>query len=113
MRATATPTTAAIAGAYCSIVELLLGPLIDKQTPSSSVWLIVGALAVAIPAYFFVFGVAREEMVGLWVLRPALLHGFWVPSPLLRSRKSSLPRPAGSWHKAQPQVLVSHIETEA
>jgi hypothetical protein len=73
MRATATPTTAAVTGGYCSIVGFVLGPLIDKPTSSSSVWLIVGTLAVGLPAYFFVFGVTREEMVSLWVLQPALL----------------------------------------
>jgi hypothetical protein len=38
-----------------------------------ALWLLIATIAFAGPAYFFVFGVRREEMVGLWVLKPALL----------------------------------------
>ena len=73
MKYPATTGTALATGVYCSVVLFVLGPLIDAKGPSSSAWLLVGALAVGIPAYFCVFGVTREEMVGLWVLQPALL----------------------------------------
>ena len=73
MRYAATTSTAMATGVYCSVVLFVLGPLIDGKGPDSSAWLLVGALALGVPAYFYVFGVTKEEMVGLWVLQPALL----------------------------------------
>ncbi len=72
MRLVATPLTATITGVYCAIVLLLLAPQIDSPS-SSSLWLVLGALAVGIPAFFFVLGVKREEMVGLWLMQRSLL----------------------------------------
>ncbi len=73
MKYAATTNTALATGAYCSVVLFLLGPLIDGKGSGSSAWLLVGVLAVGVPAYFYVFGVTKQEMVGLWVLQPALL----------------------------------------
>jgi hypothetical protein len=70
---TATVRTAALTGAFAALVGLLLAPLVDGLSPGRTFWLIVGILIVGVPAYFFVFGVSRERMVGLWALHPALL----------------------------------------
>jgi hypothetical protein len=70
----ATSRTAAVTGAYCAVVLQLLAPMIDRPGANSALWLILGVALVGIPAYFFVLGVTREQMVGLWVLQPPLLQ---------------------------------------
>lgn len=66
--------TAAITGAYCALVLLMLGPMLDRPGDHGALWLLLGAALVGVPAYFFVLGVAREQMVGFWVLQPPLLR---------------------------------------
>ena len=75
-RSRATPTTAAATGAYCAVVLLVLGPAIDRPGPFSTLWLLLGVALVGAPAYFYVLGVAREQMVGLWVFQRPLLQRF-------------------------------------
>jgi len=70
---TATLRSAAITGAFAAIAGLLLGPLVDAPGPSGTFWLIATVLIVGVPGYFFVFGLTREQMVGSWLLEPALL----------------------------------------
>ena len=76
----ATPITAAVTGAYCAAVGLVLGPWVDGPGSHSTFWLVVTAALVAIPSYFFVFGRTRKQKVGLWVLQPELLKriGAWL-----------------------------------
>jgi hypothetical protein len=69
----ATPTTAAITGAYCAVIALVLGPLVDAPGSFSTLWLVLATALVAVPAYLFVFGVPRDQRVGLWVLQPEFL----------------------------------------
>jgi hypothetical protein len=73
MELCATPTTAAITGAYCSLVGLILGPLADAPGLRGNIWLLITVAAVALPAYFFVFGITRAQMVGPWLVQPPLL----------------------------------------
>jgi hypothetical protein len=70
MQVRATNMTAAVTGLYSGLLGLVLGPRVDAGGPW---WLLIATAAFGGPAYFFVFGVRREEMVGLWVLKPALL----------------------------------------
>lgn len=49
----ATPKTAGITGAYCAVVGLALGLLVDAPGPLGTFWLVLAALLVGIPAYFF------------------------------------------------------------
>jgi hypothetical protein len=43
-------------------------------TTHSAAWLLILLLVVGLPAYFFVFGVKKEDMVGNWMLEPSLLR---------------------------------------
>lgn len=70
MRIRATNDSAAITGIYAGLLGLLAGPKVDA---SNLAYLVGAAAAFAVPAYFFVFGVRREDMVGTWYLQPALL----------------------------------------
>jgi hypothetical protein len=70
MQINATNKSAAITGIYAGLIGLLLGPQVDS---GSTAWLFVATAAFAGPAYFFVFGIRREDMVGLWVFDPPLL----------------------------------------
>jgi len=70
MQISATNKSAAITGIYAGLLGLLLGPQVDS---GSTAWLFVATAAFAGPAYFFVFGLRREDMVGLWVFQPSLL----------------------------------------
>jgi len=74
MRLTASNNTAAVTGIGASAVGYLLGPLADRHDTSGSVWLFILVLMVGLPAYFFVFGVKKEDMVGSWMLEPSLLR---------------------------------------
>lgn len=49
-------------------------PFADRHDTSGSVWLVVLVLMVGLPAYFFVFGVRKEDMVGNWMLEPSLIR---------------------------------------
>jgi hypothetical protein len=70
MKICATNKTALLTGLYGGLLGMVVGPNVDT---GSSVWLVVAAIAFATPAYFFVFDVRRADMVGLWILKPALL----------------------------------------
>jgi hypothetical protein len=70
MRICATNKTALLTGLYGGVLGMVVGPNVDT---GSSVWLVVAAIAFTTPAYFFVFNVRRADMVGLWILEPALL----------------------------------------
>jgi hypothetical protein len=70
MQMRATNITAAITGLYAGALALVLGPRVDA---GGALWLLIATAAFAVPAYFFVFGVRRAEMVGAWALSPALL----------------------------------------
>ena len=70
MKICATNKSASLTGIYAGMLGLLVGPSVDT---GSSSWLVVAAIAFATPAYFFVFGMRRADMVGLWILKPELL----------------------------------------
>lgn len=70
----ATSVTAAVTGAYCAVVLLVLEPVVDGLGTHSTLWLLLGAALVGIPSYFFVLGVPRKKVVGVWVLQPPLLR---------------------------------------
>jgi hypothetical protein len=74
MGPTASNNTAAVTGIGASAVGYLLGPFADRHDTSGSVWLVVLVLMVGLPAYFFVFGVKKEDMVGNWMLEPSLIR---------------------------------------
>lgn len=77
---TATPKTAALAGVGAAIAGIMLGPYVDhSQGLVAAVFLVVATASVAIPMYFFVFGLRREQLVGFWMLRPDVLKrvGAW------------------------------------
>ena len=81
MSITATPITALLAGFEAAAILYFLGPRIDQpNNPSSSYLLVLGALLVGVPAYFYVLGLKRSDLVGMWVLNPALLKrvGLWL-----------------------------------
>jgi hypothetical protein len=73
MQARATPTTAAVTGLYCGLLAWVLQPLVDGQGTYASMWLLLGAGAIGVPAYYFVFGLGRAQMVGAWLVEPSLL----------------------------------------
>lgn len=70
MQMHASNKSAFVTGICSGAIMTVLGPFIDG---GGAVLLILAVLAVAGPAYFFVFGVSREEMVGFWAFRPDLL----------------------------------------
>lgn len=73
MRTLATNRSAAAVGAIAGIILFFAGPVIDGPGRAASVWLVTCAVAIGLPAYFYVLGVPIEERTGLWALRPALL----------------------------------------
>jgi hypothetical protein len=70
MRVCATNKSASVTGLYGGLLDVVLGPRVDA---GGGFWLVIIAIAFAAPAYFFVFGIRREDMVGLWIVNPALL----------------------------------------
>ena len=78
MTIVATQKTAALTGVWSGVVAVFLGPLVDNTGPLSSLWLLVSVMLVSVPAFFFVFGVYRKNMVGLWMFDPALLKRVFV-----------------------------------
>ncbi len=73
MNIVATPKSAAITGALSATISVFLAPLIDRQ-PSLSVWsMLLIVIVVCLPAYFFVFGIRKRDMIGAWLFSPPLL----------------------------------------
>jgi len=70
MQVQATQKSAFATGIYSGVIVVGLGPIIDN---GGATLLILAVLAVAGPAYFYVFGVRREDMVGAWIVRPDLV----------------------------------------
>ena len=70
MKFRATNKSAAITGLLAGLFGLLFGSRVDA---GSTVWLVLAFAAIAVPPYFFVFGLRREDLVGLWFLQPSLL----------------------------------------
>ena len=73
MKIVATQNTAALAGLWFGVVAVVLGPVVDAPGPWSSFWLLVSGLLIAIPMFFFVVGIRRKDMVGLWMFKPDVL----------------------------------------
>lgn len=81
MTLTATPFTAALAGAFSAAAWPLLWPLFNDTSASSSVWLVVGTLLlIALPAHAFVVGFKQSQMTGTRAIDTALLKriGAWL-----------------------------------
>lgn len=74
MRRTASNNAAAVTGICASAVCYFLGPLADRHDAFGSVWLLILVLLVGLPAYFFVFGVKKADMVGNWMFEPSLVR---------------------------------------
>lgn len=72
-RVQATNQTAVYVGAAAGFLTCFAAPVIDAPGEAASVWLVLCAAAVGVPAYFFVLGVPKEERQGFWVLDQALL----------------------------------------
>ncbi|MDO9316436.1 MAG: hypothetical protein Q7T97_18030 [Burkholderiaceae bacterium] len=74
MKLTATPLTAALAGAFSAGTWPLLWPLFSDTSTSNSVWLVVGTLVlIALPAHAFVVGFKQGQMAGSRAIDTALL----------------------------------------
>lgn len=73
MRTRASIKSATVVGALAGLLVQLAGPQIDAEGPASSVWLVVCAIAIGIPGYFYVLGIPTEELKGLRVLGAPLL----------------------------------------
>jgi len=77
----ATPRTALITGIATAVVMYFFGPYVDRSEGAlGTVLLLVAVAVVAVPAYFLVFGVGKEQLVGFWFANPALLRrmGAWL-----------------------------------
>ena len=70
MQIQATNKSASVTGIYAGVLGVVLGPAIDS---GGAVMLFLSTLAFALPAYFLVLGVKREDMNGLWFFRPDIL----------------------------------------
>ena len=76
----ATAKTAFLTGVISAFVLFLTGPSMEGAKGFlGDLFLVLGALVVGLPAYFFVFGVKRSERVSLWAFKPELLKriGAW------------------------------------
>jgi len=76
----ATPKTAFLTGAISAFVLFIAGPSMEGAKGFlGDLVLVLGALVVGLPAYFFVFGVKRGERVGFWAFKPEVLKriGAW------------------------------------
>lgn len=71
MRICATNKSASLTGLYGGLLGLVAGPSVDT---GSFGWLLFAVIAFAVPAYFFVFGIHRVDMTGLWILKRELLR---------------------------------------
>ncbi len=70
-----------ITGVVTALVMYFFGPYVDRSEGTvGAILLVVATAAVAVPAYFLVFGLSKEQLVGFWVANPALLKrmGAWV-----------------------------------
>lgn len=70
MQLRATNNSAALTGLAAGVFGVLFGARVDSGEP---LWILLATAAVAAPPYFFVFGLRRCDMVGLWMFQPALL----------------------------------------
>ncbi|MFM9917761.1 MAG: hypothetical protein ACKVOX_18320 [Rhizobacter sp.] len=81
IKVTATPVSAALAGAFSAAAWPLLWPLFSDTSSSSSVWLVVGMLAlIALPAHAFVVGFKQGQTTGPRAIDTTLLRrvGAWL-----------------------------------
>lgn len=77
----ATPKTALFTGISAGVIGYFLGPYVDhSEGILGSVALLIAGLVVAVPAYFFVFGLRKDQLIGFWVANPAILKrvGAWI-----------------------------------
>lgn len=74
MKPAASNNTAAMTGVGASTIGYLLGPLADRHDTSGSIFLLVLVVLIGLPAYFFVFGVKKEDMVSGWMPEPSLVR---------------------------------------
>lgn len=81
MKPTATPLTAALAGAFSAVAWPRLWPLYADPSSSSSVWLVAGTLLlIALPAHAFVVGFERNPTTAASAIDMPLLKriGAWL-----------------------------------
>jgi hypothetical protein len=71
MQLRATNRSAAVTGLYAGLLGVAFGPAVDD---GGFLTLAIFSLAFAIPSFVFVLGVRRDEMVGMWILRPDILR---------------------------------------
>lgn len=73
MKPAASNSTATLTGSAASVAGCLLGPLADRRDVLGDVCLILLVAGVVLPAWFFVFGVRKDDRVEGWMLEPALV----------------------------------------
>jgi hypothetical protein len=86
MRITATPLTAALAGAFSALCWPYLWPLLASTAPSSGMWLVLGTVVcIALPAHAFVVGFGRSAAADPRTLDTALFKriGAWLAAALV------------------------------
>lgn len=78
---TATPLTAALAGAFSACAWPVLWPIFSDTSSSGSLWAVLGTLGlIALPAHAFVVGFQRSRETGPRGVDTALLRriGAWL-----------------------------------
>ena len=61
----ATPFTAALAGAFSAVAWTFLSPLLTDPRPAATAWLMAGVLALfAVPLHLFVVGIGHGRSFG-------------------------------------------------
>lgn len=81
MAIVATPKTALLTGMVAAFIMYFLGPYVDHaQGLAGDILLLATALLVGLPACFLVFGLTKDQLVGLWIFDRELLKrmGAWV-----------------------------------
>ena len=73
MTLTASNSKAALTGVGASVLGCLLAPVADRRDVVGSICLLLLVAFIALPAYFFVFGIKRQDMVGDWMLETSLV----------------------------------------
>ncbi len=68
------PRLAMLVGIWAGSLLLFVAPLVDEPGMVGSIWLVVCVVGVGVPANLFVFGVPREERIGLWFFRAAVMR---------------------------------------